>query len=98
MASDAFGILNRTVLAAFGQLVSYQPATGQAFTIKAIIERSTDEQRHVEGVYARLFVNLADFAAAPEHGDEVTVAGKTYKVYEVLSDPTRGAWLALRES
>jgi hypothetical protein len=98
VASDAFGILNRTVVATFGQLVLYQPATGQAFSVKAILERSTDEQRHTEGVYARLFVNLADFVTTPEHGDELTVAGKTYKVYEVLSDPTRGAWLALRES
>ena len=46
----------------------------------------------------RLFINVADFAAPPEQGDELTVDGTTYKVFEFLSDPTRGAWLALREA
>jgi hypothetical protein len=62
------------------------------------LQKDSDEERHQDGVYARLFINLSDFAAPPEKGDEVTVDGKTYKVFEFLSDPTRGAWLALREA
>ena len=62
------------------------------------MQKDSDEERHQDGVYARLFINLSDFAAPPEQGDEVTVDGKTYKVFEFLSDPTQGAWLALREA
>lgn len=93
-----FSALNSACLKNFGSPVTYQPAAAAPFAVNGILQRDSDEERHQDGVYARLFINLADFAAQPEQGDEVTVDGKTYKVFEVLSDPTRGAWLALREA
>jgi hypothetical protein len=93
-----FSALNSACLKTFGTSATYQPAAGASFAVNGILQRDTDEERHQDGVYARLFINLTDFAAQPEQGDEVTVDGKTYKVFEVLSDPTRGAWLALREA
>lgn len=98
MASIPFAALNRTCVKSFGSPVTYQPASGVAFAVNGILQKDSDEERHQDAVYARLFINLADFATPPVQGDEATVDGKTYKVFEVLSDPTLGAWLALRES
>lgn len=98
MASTPFAALNAACLKTFGTSAIYQPAAGAPFAVNGILQRDTDEERHQDGVYARLFINLSDFAAPPEQGDEVSVDGKTHKVFEVLCDPTRGAWLALREA
>ena len=92
-----FSSLNAQCIEAFGQTVTYQPPTNDPFTVAAIVERATEEQRIENAVYARLFVNLADFSAAPAAGDEVTVGGAAFKVFQVLSDPTGGAWLSIRE-
>ena len=95
---SSFSALNAACLKTFGTSVSYQQGAGAPFALTGILQKDSDEERHQDGVYARLFINLSDFAAPPEQGDEVSVDGKTYKVFEVLSDPTRGAWLALREA
>lgn len=92
-----FSSLNAQCIEAFGQTATYQPAASDPFTITTIVERATEEQRIENAVYARLFVNLADFASAPAAGDEVTIGGATFKVFQVLSDPTGGAWLSIRE-
>ncbi|MGE5647026.1 MAG: hypothetical protein ACM336_14665 [Acidobacteriota bacterium] len=93
-----FSALNRRCISTFGQTVTYQPAVGEPFEVTAIMERATDEQRRADGVYARLFVNLADFGAAPAAGDEVMIDGATYKVFQVMTDPAGGGWLSLREN
>lgn len=98
MASTPFAALNKTCVKAFGSPITYQPAASAPFAVNGILQKDTDEERHQDGVYARLFINLSDFAAPPEQADELTVDGTTYKVFEVLSDPTQGAWLALREA
>ncbi len=98
MASfDPFTALNAACVAAFGQMVSYRPASGDSFALPGILEKTTDEERHADGVYARLFVNLADCPVQPAEGDEVTLNGAVYKVFEVLIDTGGGVWLALRE-
>jgi hypothetical protein len=33
----------------------------------------------------------------PAAGDEATIDGAAFKVFQVLSDPTGGAWLSIRE-
>src|ERR1039457_7633051 len=67
------GLANAALLAAFGQPVSYQPGAGDPFTVTGILDKRTDEERHPDTVYARLFVNLTSFSVPPDHGDEVTV-------------------------
>ena len=93
-----FSSLNRQCISTFGQTVTYQPAAGEPFEVAAIVERTTDEQRRADGVYACLFVNMADFGAAPAAGDEVMIAGATYKDFQVMTDPAGGGWLSLREN
>ena len=93
----SFSALNAACLKTFGTSVSYQQGAGATFAVNGIFQKMTDEERLADGLYARLFVNLADFAASPASGDEATVAGVTYTVFQVMSDPTGGAWLSLRE-
>ena len=91
------GLANAAILAAFGQPVSYQQGAGDPFTVIGILDERTDEQRHPDTVYARLFVALSAFSVPPDHGDEVTVDGALYTVFEVLNDSAGGCWLSLRE-
>ncbi len=91
------GMANAAVLAAFGQPVSYQQRAGDPFTVAGILDKRTDEQRHPDTVYARLFVALAGFMVPPDHGDEVTIDGAVYTVFEVLNDSAGGCWLGIRE-
>jgi len=95
--SQQSGLANAAILAAFGQPVSYQQGTGDPFTVIGILDKRTDEQRHPDTVYARLFVALSSFSAPPDRGDEVTVDGPMYPVFEVLNDSAGGCWLSIRE-
>ena len=95
--SQQSGLANAAILAAFGQPVSYQQGTGDPFTVTGILDKRTDEQRHPDTVYARLFVALSGFSAPPDHGDEVTIDNALYTVFEVLDDSAGGCWLSIRE-
>jgi hypothetical protein len=95
--SQQSGLANAAILAAFGQPVSYQQGAGDPFTVIGILDKRTDEQRHPDTVYARLFVALSNFSVPPDHGDEVTVDGGLYTVFDVLNDPAGGCWLSMRE-
>ena len=97
MAATPFSALNAACLKTFGSRVSYQQGAGTPFTVTGVFEKGTDEERLADGLYARLFVNLADFTASPATGDEATVAGVTYTVFQILADATGGVWLSLRE-
>lgn len=91
------GLANAAILGAFGQPVSYQQGAGDPFTVTGVLDKSTDEQRHPDTVYARVFVALSDFSAPPDHGDELAVDGALYTVFEVLNDSAGGSWLSIRE-
>ena len=95
--SQQSGLANAAILAAFGQPVSYQQGAGDPFTVTGILDKRTDEQRHPDTVYARLFVALSSFSVPPDRGDEVTVDGAPYTVFEVLNDSAGGCWLSIRE-
>jgi hypothetical protein len=95
--SQQSGLANAAILAAFGQPVSYQQGTSDPFPVIGMLDKRTDEQRHPDTVYARLFVALSSFSTPPDRGDEVTVDGALYTVFEVLNDPAGGCWLSIRE-
>jgi hypothetical protein len=50
------------------------------------------------GVYAVLFVRLADLPAAPVRGDEVEIGGVRYKVFDIEADAEGAAVLRLRKA
>ena len=95
--SQQSGLANAAILAAFGQPVSYQQSTGEPFTVVGVLAKRTDEQRQPDAVYARLFVTLSAFQIPPDHGDEVTIDGAAYTVFDVLNDSADGCWLSIRE-
>ena len=94
---DSFDTLNISSLKAFGSPVAYRQGQSDPFTVSGILQKDSDEERHQDGVYARLFVRLADFPSRPDHGDELVVAGVNYTVFEVSVDPIGAAWLRLRQ-
>ena len=89
--------LNGTVLGSFGREVAYLPQTGGQTAIRGIFENTREAQENVPGVYAVLFVRLADFAQQPIRGDEVLVDGVTYKVFDIEADTSGAVVLRLRQ-
>lgn len=89
--------LNSTVLGAFGREVTYLPQTGGLAAVRGIFENTHEAQENVPGVYAVLFVQLADFAQPPVRGDEVLVDGLTYKVFDIEADTSGAVILRLRQ-
>ncbi len=88
--------LNVSVIEAFGREVQYIPAaSGVVRTIRAIFEATSQAEDRSPGVFARLFLRVADLTGPPTRGDAVTVDGVTYKVYEIEADSVGGAVLGL---
>ena len=89
--------LNNTILGTFGREVTYSPSTGVAVTIQAIVETAKETEDAAPGVYAVLFLRLADLPQAPERGDEVAVDNLLYKVFDIEADGGGGVMLRLRQ-
>lgn len=92
----AAGALNAACIAAFGREVTYRPGAGAPVVITGILETGARLEDNAPGTYALLFIRAADLAAPPERGDEVEVAGASYKVFEIEADAAGGVKLALR--
>ena len=93
---SAIGALNAACLGAFGRDVTFRPAGGAPFTVAGVLETGTRLEENAPGTYALLFLRRADLAQMPERGDEVEVAGASYKVFEIEADAGGGVKLALR--
>jgi len=91
-----FATLNRSVLKTFGLAVSYQQGATAPFSIRAVPMKDSDEEQHLGGLYTRLFLNMADLPAPPDHGDVVTIDGQAYTVFEPKADAMGGVTLSLR--
>ena len=89
--------LNTTVLGAFGREVVFTPQAGGSLPVRAIFEATRETEENAPGVYAVLFVRTGDFPQPPERGDEVTVDGTTYKVFDIEADTTGAVVLRLRK-
>ncbi|MCX6632313.1 MAG: hypothetical protein NTW28_32280 [Candidatus Solibacter sp.] len=96
MAADPFAALNKACVKSFGVAVSYQQDAATPFSVRGIVMKDSDEERHRDGLYARLFVDAADFTTPPDHGDVATIGGVAYTVFEVLADAMGGVTLSLR--
>jgi hypothetical protein len=89
--------LNTAALGAFGREVTYSPSTGVAVPIQAIVETAKETEDAAPGVYAVLFLLLADLPQAPERGDEVSIDNILYKVFDIEADGGGGVMLRLRQ-
>ena len=90
--------LNTTILGAFGREVTYSPSTGVAVPIQAIVETAKETEDAAPGVYAVLFLRLADLPQAPARGDEVSIDNLLYKVFDIEADGGGGVMLRLRQA
>jgi hypothetical protein len=89
--------LNAAVVNAFGRDVLYLPEAGGQTTVRAVFQAVREAEDASPGVYAVLFVRLADLAAAPVRGDEVEIGGTRYKVFDIEADAEGAAVLRLRQ-
>ncbi len=92
----AVGALNAACLATFGREVTFRPSAGAPIVITGILETGARLEENSPGTYALLFIRAAELPAPPARGDEVEVAGASYKVFEIEADAAGGVKLALR--
>jgi hypothetical protein len=89
--------LDAAVVQTFGREVLYLPEAGGAAVMRAVFQPAGEAEDASPGVYAVLFVRLADLSAAPARGDEVEIDGVRYKVFDIEADPEGAAVLKLRK-
>lgn len=89
--------LNAAVVDAFGREVLYRPEAGGQATVRAVFQPVREPEDASPGLYAVLFVRLADLAAAPVRGDEVEIGGTRYKVFDIEVDAEGAVVLKLRQ-
>jgi hypothetical protein len=90
--------LNAAVVNTFGREVLYLPEAGGQALIRAVFQPAREAEDASPGVYAVLFVRLADLPAAPVRGDEVEIDSVRYRVFDIEADAEGAAVLRLRKS
>ncbi len=90
--------LNVAVVETFGRQVLYLPETGGEVSVRAVFQPTRESEDSSPGVYAVLYVRLADLPAAPVRGDEVEIEGVRYKVFDIEADAEGAAVLRLRKA
>jgi hypothetical protein len=96
--TDQVRRMDEACLRAFGRVVAYLPEAGGQAVIRAVFQPARETEDASPGVYAVLFVRLADLPAAPARGDEVETEGSRYKVFDIEADAEGGAVLRLRKA
>jgi hypothetical protein len=90
--------LNAAVVRTFGRQVLYLPEAGGQAAVCAVFQPARGAEDSSPGVYAVLFVRLADLPVPPARGDEVEIAGTRYKVFDIEADAEGAAVLRLRQA
>jgi len=96
--TDAIGRMDEACLRAFGRDVTFLPQAGGQAIVRAIFEATREAEDNAPGVYAVMFIRVAALSTPPQRGDEVTVDGVTYKVFDVEADHGGGLVLRLRQA
>lgn len=90
--------LDAAVLRTFGREVLYLPEAGGQAPIRAVFQPAREAEEASPGVYAVLFLRLADLPALPARGDAIEIGGVRYKVFDIEADAEGGAVLRLRQA
>jgi len=96
--TDSVGRMDDACLRAFGRDVTFLPQAGGQATVRAVFEAAREAEDSAPGVYAVMFIRAAALSTPPQRGDEVTVDGVTYKVFDVEADHGGGLVLRLRQA
>jgi hypothetical protein len=95
---DAVSRVDEACLRVFGREVTYLPEAGGQASVRAVFQPAREAEDASPGVYAVLFIRLADLPAAPVRGDEVEIEGTRYKVFDIEADAEGAAVLRLRKA
>jgi hypothetical protein len=95
---SAVSNLDAAVVKTFGREVLYLPEAGGQATVRAVFQAVREAEDAAQGIYAVLFVRLADLAAPPVRGDEVQIGGTRYKVFGIEADTEGAAVIKLRKT
>jgi len=95
--TDPVGRMDEACQRVFGREVLYLPEAGGQATVRAVFQAVREGEHASPGIYAVLFVRLADLAAPPVRGDEVQIDGTRYKVFDIEADTEGAAVLRLRK-
>ncbi len=90
--------VDEACLRVFGREVLYLPEAGGQAAVRAVFQPAREAEDASPGVYAVLFVRLADLPASPVRGDEVEIEGVRYKVFDIEADAEGAAVLRLRKA
>jgi hypothetical protein len=90
--------LDAAVVKTFGREVLYLPEAGGQASVRAVFQPAREAEEASPGVYAVLFVRLADLPAVPVRGDDVEIVGVRYKVFDIEADSEGAAVLKLRKT
>lgn len=96
--ADSVSRVDEACLRVFGREVLYLPEAGGQAVVRAVFQPAREAEDSSPGVYAVLFVRLADLPAAPARGDEVEIGGVRYKVFDIEADSEGAAVLRLRKA
>ena len=96
--SDQVAAVDAACLRVFGREVIYLPEAGGEVSLRAVFQPTQEAEDASPGVYAVLFVRLADLPAAPVRGDGVEIGGVQYKVFDIEADAEGAAVLRLRQA
>jgi hypothetical protein len=96
--ADPVSRVDEACLRVFGREVTYLPEAGGQATIRAVFQLAREAEDASPGVYAVLFVRLADLPAPHVRGDEVEIDGVRYKVFDIEADAEGAAVLRLRKA
>ena len=96
--ADSLSRVDEACLRVFGRAVTYLPEAGGVASIRAVFQPAREAEDASPGVYAVLFVRLAELPAAPARGDEVEIGGVRYKVFDIEADAEGAAVLRLRKT
>ena len=96
--AESVSRMDEACLRVFGREVTYLPEAGGAAAIRAVFQAAREAEDASPGVYALLFIRLADLPAAPARGDEVEIEGARYKVFDIEADSEGAAVLTLRKT
>jgi len=94
--ASLLGALNSVAVGVFGREVMYVPSVGDPVTVRAVVEKARESEETAPGIYAVVFLRLADLPKPPERGDEVQVNSSLYKVFDIEADHGGGVLLRLR--
>ena len=96
--ADSVSRMDEACLRVFGRDVTFLSEAGGSAAVRAVFQPARETEEASPGVYAVLFIRLADLPAAPVQGDEVEIGGVRYKVFDIEADAEGAAVLKLRKT